>query len=202
MISLFLQRRKLTCRTCFFGWIHNTSHGLSQQNSSPGKFWLGSTSYWSPASLIMMRVISVSVSVKGSNSKKKSTCSAGDQIQSLGREDPLENGMTIHSSILAWRIPWTEEPGGLQSMGLQRIGHYWATFTVFHFLSERLLQLTRKSIMYRITPLCCTNMPLSITLQDVNIHDRLVLYVTLFNLYQGNYPTKKAFAQHDCSSCF
>ena len=88
-----------------------------------------------------MRVISVSVSVKGLNSKKKSTCSAGDQIQSLGREDPLENGMTIHSSILAWRIPWTEEPGGLQSMGLQRFGHYWATFTVFHFLSERLLQL-------------------------------------------------------------
>ena len=39
------------------------------------------------------------------------------QVQSLGREDPLEEGMTTHSSILAWRIPWTEEPGGLQSMG-------------------------------------------------------------------------------------
>ena len=55
---------------------------------------------------------------------KKSTCSVGDRVQSLGREDPLENGIAIHSSILAWRIPWTEEPGGLQSMGLQRIGHY------------------------------------------------------------------------------
>ena len=39
------------------------------------------------------------------------------QVQSLGREDPLERGMAIHSSILAWRIPWTEEPGGLQSVG-------------------------------------------------------------------------------------
>ena len=40
-------------------------------------------------------------------------------VQSLGREDPLEQGMATHSSILAWRIPWTEEPGGLQSLGSQ-----------------------------------------------------------------------------------
>ena len=44
-------------------------------------------------------------------------------IQSLGREDPLEEDMATHSIILAWRIPWTEEPGGLQSMGSQRIRH-------------------------------------------------------------------------------
>ena len=44
-------------------------------------------------------------------------------VRSLGREDPLEKAMAPHSSILAWRIPWTEEPGGLQSMGLQRVGH-------------------------------------------------------------------------------
>ena len=44
-------------------------------------------------------------------------------VQSLDQEDPLEKGMATHSSILAWRIPWTEEPGGLQSMGLQRVGH-------------------------------------------------------------------------------
>ena len=44
------------------------------------------------------------------------------QIQSLGQEDPLEKGMATHSSILAWRIPWTEEPGRLQFMGSQRIG--------------------------------------------------------------------------------
>ena len=45
------------------------------------------------------------------------------QVRSLGWEDPLEKGMATHSSILAWEIPWTEEPGGLQSMGLQRVGH-------------------------------------------------------------------------------
>ena len=45
------------------------------------------------------------------------------QVQSLGQEDPLEKGMTTHSSIPAWRIPWTEEPGGLQSMGSQSVRH-------------------------------------------------------------------------------
>ena len=45
------------------------------------------------------------------------------QVQSLGWEDALEKGVATHSRILAWRIPWTEEPGGLQSMGSQRVGH-------------------------------------------------------------------------------
>ena len=44
-------------------------------------------------------------------------------VRSLGWEDPLEEGMAAHSSIYAWRILWTEEPGGLQFMGLQRVGH-------------------------------------------------------------------------------
>ena len=44
-------------------------------------------------------------------------------VRSLGWEDPLEKGMATHSSILAWRIPWMEEPGRLQLMGLQRVGH-------------------------------------------------------------------------------
>ena len=44
-------------------------------------------------------------------------------VPSLGREDPLEKGIATHSSVLAWRIPWTEEPGGLQAMGSQRVGH-------------------------------------------------------------------------------
>ena len=44
-------------------------------------------------------------------------------VQSLGQEDLLEKGMPTHSSILAWKIPWTEEPGGLQFMGSQRVGH-------------------------------------------------------------------------------
>ena len=44
-------------------------------------------------------------------------------VQSLGQEDPLEKGMATQSSVLAWRSPWTEEPGGLQTMGSQRVGH-------------------------------------------------------------------------------
>ena len=44
-------------------------------------------------------------------------------VQSLGWEDPLEEEMSTHSSILAWKIPWTEQPSGLQSMGSQRVGH-------------------------------------------------------------------------------
>ena len=48
-------------------------------------------------------------------------------VQSLGQEDLLEKEMATHSGILAWKISWTEQPGGLQSMGSQRVGHDWAT---------------------------------------------------------------------------
>jgi len=47
----------------------------------------------------------------------------GTWVQCLGQEDPLEEEMATHSSILAWRIPWTKKPGGLQSIRLQRVGH-------------------------------------------------------------------------------
>ena len=59
-------------------------------------------------------------------SGKEAACNVGATetwVRSLGRENPLEEGMATHSSILAWRIPWTEEPGRLQSMGSQRVGH-------------------------------------------------------------------------------
>ena len=56
------------------------------------------------------------------------------QVQSLGLEDPLENEMATHSSTLVWKIPWTEEPGRLQSMGSQRVGHDWAnSLSLFSF---------------------------------------------------------------------
>ena len=57
----------------------------------------------------------------GDSDDKESTCNVGDP--SLGWEDPLGKGMAIHFSILTWEIPWTEEPGRLQSMGWQRVGH-------------------------------------------------------------------------------
>ena len=59
----------------------------------------------------------------GGSDGKESTCNVGDPVKSLGWEGPLEKGRATHSSILAWRIPWTEEPGGLQSMGSQRVRH-------------------------------------------------------------------------------
>ena len=52
-----------------------------------------------------------------------------NEVRSLGREDPLGKGMATHSSILAWRIPWPEKPGGLQSIGLQRVRHDQVPFT-------------------------------------------------------------------------
>ena len=54
---------------------------------------------------------------------KVSVYNAGDQVRALGWEDPLEKEMAIHSSTIAWKIPWTEEPGRLQSMGSQRVRH-------------------------------------------------------------------------------
>ena len=58
----------------------------------------------------------------GGSDSKESTCSAEDLGLIPGLEDPLKEGMATNSSILAWRIPWTQEPDGLQSMGSQRVG--------------------------------------------------------------------------------
>ena len=63
----------------------------------------------------------------GGSDGKEATCSVGDLCSIPGWEDPLEEGMATHSSILAWRIPWTEEPGRLQSTGSQTVRHDWAT---------------------------------------------------------------------------
>ena len=63
----------------------------------------------------------------GSASSKESGCHCRRHGFDLSQEDPLEKGMATHSSILAWEIPWTEQPGGLQSMKLQKIRHNWST---------------------------------------------------------------------------
>ena len=65
------------------------------------------------------------------------------QVRSLGREDPLEKEMVTHSSILAWRIPWTEKPGRLQSTGSQRVRHDWATSLTYlkAFLGDNELRM-------------------------------------------------------------
>ena len=63
------------------------------------------------------------------------------QVPSLGWEDPLEEEMASHSSILAWRIPWMDEPGALWSMGLQRVGHNWARMHAHSLLGSKLRYL-------------------------------------------------------------
>ena len=68
-----------------------------------------------------------SMGFPGGSDGKESTAMQETQVQSLGQEDPQEKGIATHSSILVWRIPRTEERGGLQSMGSQRVRHVWAT---------------------------------------------------------------------------
>ena len=65
----------------------------------------------------------------GGLDSEESVCHVGDVGSVPGQEDPLEKGMATHSTILTWRIPWTEDPSGLESRGLQRVGHNWATNT-------------------------------------------------------------------------
>ena len=83
---------------------------------------------------------------------KEYACSVETWVQSLGWEDPLEEGMATHSTIPAWRIPRTEEPGGLQSMGLQRVRHdlttkqqfsLWIFFWIFEWKPEALSMAQR-----------------------------------------------------------
>ena len=59
------------------------------------------------------------------------------QVWSLGWEDPLEEGMATYFSILTWRVPWTKEPGGLQSIRLQRVGHDWKQLSIAHRLKVK-----------------------------------------------------------------
>ena len=70
-----------------------------------------------------MNFIFLTLYIPGGSEVKASACNAGDLGLILGQEDPLEKEMATHSSILAWEIPWMEEPGGLQSTGSQRVGH-------------------------------------------------------------------------------
>ena len=68
-------------------------------------------------------------------------------VRSLGQEDPLEKGMATHSSLLAWRIPCTEEPGGLQSMGLQRVWHHWSDLACTRTKSNTALLLMKTELV-------------------------------------------------------
>ena len=90
---------------------------------------------WGRTELDITKVTQQQQAIGGSVGKE-SPAMWENWVQPLGREDPLEKEMATHSSILAWRIPWTEEPGGLQSMGSQRVRHDWLTNFHFHFSRE------------------------------------------------------------------
>ena len=114
------------------------------------------------------------------------------QVQSLGREDPLEKGIATHPSTLPWRIPWTEEPGWLQFIGVQRVGHDWATNTFTDILnkccffgtiwSQLILSLCRPAFPALSYPVTCTRPDTQHTLnirwvnEWLECHSRLVLF--------------------------
>ena len=82
--------------------------------------------YFLPYSKVIQYLIQLYIHVRASlvaQTVKNPPVMQDTQVQSLGLKDPLEKEMATHSSIHAWKIPWTEDPGGLQSMGSQRVGH-------------------------------------------------------------------------------
>ena len=92
-------------------------------------------------------------------------------VRSLCWEDPLEEGMATHSSILAWRIPWTEEPGGVQSMGSQRVRHNRVTKHTNHDLlrdwDRKIQELSILSIPWRPSESSLTSASLSLSIHSL-----------------------------------
>ena len=92
--------------------------------------WLFQDDYnWSPgiSGRVFCLLLNCLRGFPGGSEGKASACLQETRVQPLDWEDPLEKEMATHSSTLAWKIPWLEEPGRLQSMGSQRVGHNWAT---------------------------------------------------------------------------
>ena len=104
----------------------------------------------------------------GGSDGKEFAWNAGETwVWSLGWEDPLEKGMATHSSILAWRIPWTEEPGGEESMGPQRVGRDWAT-TTLSFMLQHVSALHSVSEMKNTLEIVSIILSLHFTISQLN----------------------------------
>ena len=95
-------------------------------------------------------------------------------VWSLGWEDPLEKGTATHSSILAWKIPWTERPGGLQSMGSQRVRHDLATFTYNH-IYPYIYSHIQNEFSFKCTFVRLFNYLKVENIQNNKPHDRLIV---------------------------
>ena len=115
-------------------------------------------------------------------------------VQSLGQEDPLEEERATHSSIPAWEIPWTEEPGGLQSRELQRVGHGLATknnkqffiITVLYLQSPGLMYLLQACTLKQYRAYTPTSLPL-VTPFSLCFYEYSFLYSTHFFIYFSIY---------------
>ena len=105
---------------------------INQDNKGRGRAWIDNTPRV-PNSDLAIHCVCIWASLV-TQTTKDSACNVGDPVWSLGWEDPLEKEMATHSSNLAWRTPWTEEPGGLQSMRSQRVRHDWVTNTQLFFI--------------------------------------------------------------------
>ena len=98
---------------------HAVVHGVAKS----GHDWATELNWTELSKVIVLSLVAQTV--------KKLPVVQETWVQYLGWEDPLEKGMTAHSSILPWRFPWTEEPGRLQFVASQRVGHDWATLSFF-----------------------------------------------------------------------
>ena len=105
---------------------------MGSQKTSNNQTRLGNFTKWIMVATCHYSVIHMAQMIKHMSSMLETW------VRSLGREDPLEKEMATHSTTLAWKIPWTEEPGGIQSTGSQRVGHDWPTLLYFYFSLYRL----------------------------------------------------------------
>ena len=109
----------------------------------------------------------------GGSDGKESACNARDPCSIPGSGSPLEKGVAAHSSILAWRIPWTEEPGGLQSMGSQRVGDDGAIDCFTHTLDTTASDPLELSVQFSRS-LCLTLFdPMDCSMLDLAVHHKL-----------------------------
>ena len=125
--------KQFKCYQPSSGWLHPVNSTKGGEDHGAGMQWPlcsqalrpRSRAAW-PHCLLCSLPRAAVTRLPGDANGKEPTCNAGDtRVRSLGRKDPLEEEIAAHSRILAYEIPWAEEPGGLQSTGSQRVGHGW-----------------------------------------------------------------------------
>ena len=119
--------RNLKLKTTCVVWSTSSWRSGPGQGSEAGRWAEGRTSWKKKRAGLLSTVPKLCTGFPGGAVVKNPPAMQEIRVWSLGQEDSPEKGMAIHTSILAWKVPWTEEPSRLQSMGSQRVGHDWAT---------------------------------------------------------------------------